>query len=93
MGNKLNNKFKNNKMKIVNRVKFITGDNNIDLEKKINRFFDEACGNFAGAPRTTPYTPSNDGVKTVFMALIEYSIKIPNLDEEASNESSEVEAN
>lgn len=78
------NKEKNSK--IVNRIKFFVAENNQELEKKINRFYDESCGNFAGPPHFIPYPPANDGVKTVLMGAVEYSIRVLVVDEPSTEE-------
>ena len=72
--------------KIVNRIKFFVADSNVELEKKINRFYDEACGNFAGPPHFIPYSPANDGTKTILMGAVEYAIRAVVIDEPQTNE-------
>ena len=77
---------KDKNFKIANRIHFIVAENIEKLEDKTNKWLEERCDNFANAPRVTFCPPANDGVKVVIMNLIEYSIKVPVVEETKTNE-------
>jgi len=79
------------KPKLLNRVKFIVGENTIQLEKNINRFYEESMGNFIGAPRMQLCPPANDGSRVVLMAGIEYTVRPVGADEDETEAEAEEE--
>lgn len=77
---------KEKNFKIANRIHFIIAENTEKLEDRTNRWLEERCANFANAPKVTFCPPVNDGVKVVLMVLIEYSIKVPVVEESTKAE-------
>lgn len=84
-----NNKKNFKKIKLLNRVKFVVAENTVELEKKVNRFYEESMGNFIGPPRMQLCPPANDGSRVVLMAVIEYTIRPVGVDEETEEEPEE----